>query len=192
MINLNDKHLILASQSPRRRALLSELNIPFTTKVADIDESFPAHLKREEIPLYLAEQKALAMKKDLSENDILITADTIVWQGEKAVNKPLDREDAFRMIENLSGKMHEVFTGVQILSLQKQVQFSSATKVYFSELSPEEIDFYIDTYQPFDKAGAYGIQEWIGYIGVEKIEGSFFNVMGLPVHQLYQHLKAFV
>ncbi len=192
MINLNGKHLILASQSPRRRALLSELNIPFTTKVADIDESFPAHLKREEIPLYLAEQKALAMKKDLLENDILITADTIVWQGEKAVNKPLDREDAFRMIENLSGKMHEVFTGVQILSLQKQVQFFSETKVYFSELSPAEIDFYIDTYQPFDKAGAYGIQEWIGYIGVEKIEGSFFNVMGLPVHQLYQHLKAFV
>ncbi len=192
MIDIKNKRIILASQSPRRRALLSDLDIPFSTTSADIDESFPAHLQREEIPLFLASQKALALEKTLQENDILITADTIVWQGEKAINKPENKEDAIAMIQRLSGNMHEVFTGVQIRSLSQKQSFYSATKVYFSHLDQTEIEYYVEKYQPYDKAGAYGIQEWIGYIGIEKIEGSFYNVMGLPVHQLYQHLKVFV
>jgi len=192
MFNLDNYNIILASQSPRRQTLLKELGIDFTVKVTHTKEDFPNHLQKEEIPLFLAQQKANTLLPDLSDKDILITADTIVWLDNKAVNKPIDREDAYHMIESLSGNQHTVYTAVQLSTNKKQIAFFASTKVFFSELSKAEIDYYIDKYQPFDKAGAYGIQEWIGYIGIEKIEGSYFNVMGFPVHQVYQHLKQLV
>ena len=189
MINLKAHRLILASQSPRRKALLKGLDVDFITRSADIDEVYPDHLKAEEIPLYLAKQKAIAMQSELSDKDILITADTIVWMNNKAINKPLNKEDAFKIISELSSNQHSVYTGVQISTKQQTISFFSETKVTFSHLTKSEINYYLDKYQPFDKAGAYGIQEWIGYIGIEKIEGSYFNVMGFPVHQVYQKLK---
>jgi len=192
MFSLDDFNIILASQSPRRQTLLKELGINFITKSADIDESFSSNLVKEEIPLFLANAKAEAMQTSLKTNDILITADTIVWLGERAINKPKDRSDAFEMISELSGNCHTVYTGVQLTNLQKKVSFFSETKVFFSELEASEINYYLDTFKPYDKAGAYGIQEWIGYVGVERIEGSYFNVMGFPVHQVYQQLKQFI
>ena len=189
MLKLNNYKITLASQSPRRQNLLKDLGLDFTSKSADIDEVFPSELVKEEIPLFLAGAKADAMMEGLEKNEILITADTIVWMNNMAVNKPKDRADAFQMISNLSGNMHTVYTGVQLTTSQKKVSFFAETKVFFSKLSPEEINYYIDKYKPFDKAGAYGIQEWIGYIGIEKIEGSYFNVMGFPVHLVYQNLK---
>jgi len=189
MLKLNNYKIVLASQSPRRQALLKDLGLDFTIKTADIDEVFPKELVKEEIPLFLAGAKADAMIPNLKENEILITADTIVWMNNMAVNKPKDRADAFHMISNLSGNMHTVYTGVQLTTTKQKISFFAETKVFFSNLSAEEINYYIDKYRPFDKAGAYGIQEWIGYIGIEKIEGSYFNVMGFPVHLVYQKLK---
>ena len=188
MLNLSHKRIILASQSPRRKELLKGLDIDFVTRSADIDEIYPDSLKAEQIPLYLAEQKANAMLSDLQKDDILITADTIVWINNKAVNKPTDRDDAFKMISNLSGSQHTVYTGVQLTTTEQKISFFSETKVYFSNLDEQEINYYLDTYKPYDKAGAYGIQEWIGYIGIEKIEGSYYNVMGFPLHQVYKNL----
>ena len=176
MLKLKNRQLILASQSPRRQDLLKELGIDFTIRSADIEETYPDNLKAEEIPLFLADQKANAILRSLSENDILITADTIVWINDKAVNKPIDRDDAYSMLSELSGSQHIVYTGVQITTLKQKVSFFSETKVYFSDLDSTEINYYLDKYKPYDKAGAYGIQEWIGYIAVEKIEGSYFNV----------------
>lgn len=192
MIDLKNYKVILASQSPRRQDLLKGLDFEFEIRVADIDEVFPDHLVKEEIPVFLAQEKAKAMTSGLEDNDILITADTIVWQNNKAVNKPEDRADAFKMIKELSSEMHTVYTGVQLTSVNKKVSFFAETKVYFSEISDQEINYYIDKYKPYDKAGAYGIQEWIGYIAIEKIEGSYFNVMGFPVHMVYQKLKEFL
>ena len=192
MIDLGNYQIILASQSPRRQALLKDLGLDFTIKTADIDEVFPDDLVKEQIPLFLAEAKAKVMMSDLKENDILITADTIVWINNQAVNKPKDRAGAFAMISNLSNNMHTVYTGVQLSTKYKKISFFAETKVFFSELSVDEINYYIDKYKPFDKAGAYGIQEWIGYIGIEKIEGSYFNVMGFPVHLVYQNIKKLV
>jgi septum formation protein len=189
MINLDGYNLVLASESPRRRALLADLGLKFETTSADIDESFSESLLREEIPMFLAKQKAEVIKSRLKPKDILITADTIVWINNKAVNKPEDRADAFKMISALSDNVHSVYTGVQITTLEKELCFFAETKVFFSKLEASEINYYLDTYQPYDKAGAYGIQEWIGYVGIERIEGSYFNVMGLPVHQVYKHLK---
>jgi septum formation protein len=188
---LKDKNIILASQSPRRRELLAGLGLEFSTISLDIDESFDREVyKANQITEYLSAKKANAYS-DLKANDIIITSDTTVWANDESLEKPEDREDAYRMIKALSNRTHSVYTSVTIKSLEKEVTFTDETKVTFTELSDEEIYFYIDQYKPFDKAGAYGIQEWIGYIGVEKIEGSYFNVMGLPVHQLYKKLLDF-
>ena len=188
---LKGKNIILASQSPRRRELLAGLGLEFSTISLDIDESFDREVyKANQITEYLSAKKANAYS-DLKANDIIITSDTTVWANEESLEKPEDREDAYRMIKALSNKTHSVYTSVTIKSLDKEVTFTDETKVTFAELFDEEIYFYIDQYKPFDKAGAYGIQEWIGYIGVEKIEGSYFNVMGLPVQKLYKELQQF-
>lgn len=188
---LKDKQIILASQSPRRRELLAGLGLEFSTISLDIDESFDRDVyKANQITEYLSAKKANAYT-DLKANDIIITSDTTVWANNESLEKPENREDAYRMIKALSNNTHSVFTSVTIKSMEKEVTFTSDTKVTFAELTDEEIYFYIDQFKPFDKAGAYGIQEWIGYIGVEKIDGSYFNVMGLPVHQLYKELQKF-
>lgn len=188
---LKEKNIILASQSPRRRELLAGLGLEFSTISLDIDESFDREVyKANQITEYLSAKKANAYS-DLKADDIIITSDTTVWANNESLEKPEDRVDAYRMIKALSNKTHSVYTSVTIKSLEKEVTFTDETKVIFSELSDEEIYFYIDQYKPFDKAGAYGIQEWIGYIGVEKIEGSYFNVMGLPVQKLYKKLLDF-
>lgn len=188
---LKDKNIILASQSPRRRELLAGLGIEFSTISLDIDESFDRDFyKANKITEYLSAKKAKAYT-DLKPNDIIITSDTTVWANNESLEKPENREDAYRMIKALSNTTHSVYTSVTLKSTEKEVTFTAETKVKFAELSDEEIYFYIDQYKPFDKAGAYGIQEWIGYIGVESLEGSYFNVMGLPVHQLYKELQKF-
>lgn len=194
MLNhLKKYHIILGSASPRRKELLAGLDIPFKVKTfPDVDESYPEHLQREEIPLFLACLKADAFKDLLKENDLLITADTIVWLNEKVYGKPKDEDEAKAMLKALSGNVHEVITGVCISTNDKQQVFYAVSKVKFANLDEEEIDYYVNKYKPYDKAGAYGVQEWIGYIGVERLEGSFYNVMGLPVRMLYQHLKDFI
>lgn len=183
--------IVLASKSPRRQFLIKELGLSYELRTLDVDESFPESLGREEIPLYLCERKADAFLSDLAEDELLITADTIVWINNKVLNKPGDKAEALEMLTELSGNVHEVYTGVCLMTKYKKVVFYDKTEVYFKHLSPAEIEFYIDTYQPYDKAGAYGAQEWIGYIAVEKIVGSYFNVMGLPVHKLYEQLRTF-
>jgi septum formation protein len=183
--------LVLGSASPRRKALLKDAGFEFDTITSDIEEDFSEDLKAQEIPLFLSKLKADHLIKKLGVSQILITADTIVWLNNKALNKPNDYEDACRMLNELSGKQHEVFTGVSITSHKKQVSFFVRTAVYFKTLTQEEIEFYITNYKPYDKAGAYGAQDWIGLIAVEKLEGSYFNVMGLPVKELYEHLKDF-
>lgn len=181
-------NIILGSQSPRRKELLSGLDLEFTTKVIPgLEESYPNTLKGEEIPIYLAEQKANAY--DLKNNDLLITADTIVWLNDKVYGKPINEEDAKNMLRALSGQTHDVITGVCVRTNKTNISFASTTKVTFATLSEEEINHYINKYHPMDKAGSYGVQEWIGYIGVEHIEGSYYNVMGLPIQRLYQTLK---
>ena len=183
--------LVLGSASPRRKALLKDAGFEFDTITSDIEEDFSEDLKAQEIPLFLSKLKADHLIKNLGVSQILITADTIVWLNNKALNKPNDYEDACRMLNELSGKQHEVFTGVSITSHKKQVSFFVRTAVYFKILTQEEIEFYVTNYKPYDKAGAYGAQDWIGLIAVEKLEGSYFNVMGLPVKELYEHLKDF-
>jgi len=187
--NLTDYHIILASQSPRRQELLSGLNIPFEVKEIDVDENHPSQLVGVDIPMYLAEKKADVYMKSMNDNDLLITADTIVWHEGSVYGKPTDKADATRMLKALSGKTHQVITGVCISTLNKRKIFHVISEVRFARLTPEEIEFYIDNFHPYDKAGAYGIQEWIGFIGVEHIEGSYFNVMGLPIQRLYNELK---
>lgn len=189
--DLKKRHFILASKSPRRQYLLKELGLQFDIHTKEVDESFPLHLKAHEIPLYLSKKKADAFEAELADETIVITSDTIVWIEGEVLNKPVDKADAIRMLQLLSGKMHEVFTGVCLKSKHKTQSFYSCTKVYFKSLSMQEIDYYITNYSPYDKAGAYGAQEWIGYIAVEKIEGSYFNVMGLPVRELYEQLLNF-
>ncbi len=190
--NLKDYHIILGSKSPRRQRLLKEIGIDFEVKVIEeFNESYPNNLIKEEIPIYLAEQKALAFENIMNKNTLLITADTIVWMNNDVLGKPRDETEAELILRKLSDTMHHVYSGVCVKTIFKKITFYAKTEVYFSKLSDEEIKFYIDKYKPFDKAGAYGIQEFIGYIGVERIEGSFFNVMGLPIHRLYQELKKF-
>ncbi len=189
--NLKQYEFILASKSPRRQFLLKDLGLNFEVHTKDVDESFPDNLKAQEIPLYLCEKKANAFDKELNENTIVITADTIVWIENQVLNKPENYDDAVRMLQLLSGKMHEVYTGVCLKSKTKTKTFYALTKVYFKKLSQSEIEYYIKNYNPYDKAGAYGAQEWIGYIAVERIEGSYFNVMGLPVRELYEELLKF-
>ncbi|MBI5217557.1 MAG: septum formation protein Maf [Bacteroidia bacterium] len=191
MKNLEKYNIILASRSPRRQQLLKGLDIPFTVKTLEIEEKFPEHLSKYEIPVYLAELKTKAFEKNMLENDLVITADTIVWLDGETLGKPQDYNDAVRILKKLSGEKHEVITGVCIKTKAKSVKFHALTDVYFKKLSDEEIGYYLDHYKPYDKAGAYGVQEWIGYIAVECVEGSYFNVMGLPIQRLYEHLKEF-
>jgi septum formation protein len=192
-MNLNSKNwnIILASQSPRRKQLLEELGYTFTQKSKNTDESFPNDLPKEEIASYLSRKKAAAFTNEIKEGDLLIASDTVVLLENHILEKPTNEDDAFRMINELSGKTHQVITGVCLKSIHQEVSFSVTTKVVFKELKDDEIWFYIEKYKPFDKAGAYGIQEWIGQIGVEKIEGSFYNVMGFPSKEVYEAIEAF-
>lgn len=185
-------NIILASNSPRRKELLAGLGLKFDVRtMPGIDESFPDHLSGEEIALHISSNKASAYLDTLSEDELLITADTIVYLKGRVLGKPVDAADACRMLHELSGCTHQVITGVTIATRERQHSFASVSEVTFASLTDEEIDYYISYYRPFDKAGAYGIQEWIGFIGVERIEGSYFNVMGLPVQRLYAELKQF-
>ncbi len=186
---LNSLDIILASKSPRRQYLLAELGLKFRViDHIDMEEVYPASLRAEEIPLYLAKAKAACCELYLDASTVLITADTIVWLENEVIEKPFDPEDAVKMLSRLSGCMHEVFTGVCIKTRAGESSFFARSKVYFRQLSEDEIRYYVEKFNPLDKAGAYGVQEWIGYVGVEKIEGSYFNVMGLPVQQLYHEL----
>lgn len=189
--NLNDYQIILASQSPRRHQMLRELGVSFEIKTREVDEIYPEGLRPEEVPLYLAELKSKAFEKDMESNQLVITADTIVCVDDWILGKPVDRTDAFNMLKALSGRSHQVISGVCLQSVEKKVSFSTITHVHFKVLSDEEINYYIENYKPFDKAGAYGIQEWIGFIGIDGIEGSYFNVVGLPIQRLYQELSKF-
>lgn len=180
--------IILASHSPRRQELLRGLDVSFEVKVKEgIPEDYPADLDTVEIPKFIAQKKAAAY--EMAQDELLITADTVVVLGRHVMGKPVDAEHARRMLRELSGKTHQVITGVCLKTASEQRAFSVVTNVTFKELSDAEIDYYIEKYQPFDKAGAYGIQEWIGYIGVTKLEGSYFNVMGLPVQRIYEELN---
>ena len=184
--------VVLASNSPRRKELLGGLGIHFEVRtLQDIDESYPDTLRGEEIPMYISAKKAEAYRQTMAANELIITADTVVCDNGIVLGKPKDAEEAKQMLRQLSGHAHEVITGVSIVTQEKTLQFASTSKVFFAALSDEEIDYYINVYQPFDKAGAYGIQEWIGYVGVTRIEGSYFNVMGLPIQRLYTELKRF-
>jgi len=185
------KNIILASKSPRRQNLLKELGFDFEIKTKEIEEVYPPELQRENVALFLSELKATAFIDDLKENDLIITSDTIVCLGDEIIGKPKGREDAIKMLEKISGNKHEVITAVTLLSKEKKHTFYEETAVYFKSLTFQEIEYYVDNYQPFDKAGSYGIQEWIGYIGIEKIIGSYFNVMGLPVKRVYEELIKF-
>jgi septum formation protein len=185
------KSIILASKSPRRQHLLKDLGVDFEIRTKEVEEVYPPELEREQVALFLSELKATAFENELTENDILITSDTIVCLGDRIIGKPKDRDDAFNMLSDLSGNKHEVITAVTLTSKEKQQSFFVETEVYFKTLSNFEIDYYINKYQPFDKAGSYGIQEWIGYIGIEKIVGSYFNVMGFPVKEVYEALDEF-
>ena len=182
--------LVLASNSPRRKELLRGLGIDFEVRlIRDIDESYPAALPVSDVAMYISKAKAAAYLDTMAENEVVLTADTVVVCDGQILGKPQDAEDARRMLGLLSGKSHEVITGVTLSTRQWQRSFAVTTVVWFKELTADEISFYVDSYRPFDKAGAYGIQEWIGYIGVQRIEGSYFNVMGLPVQRIYEELK---
>lgn len=185
--------IILASNSPRRRELLKGLDINFDIRIIpDIDESYPTDMPPDEIPYYLAQKKAAFYRASTQPDELVITADTIVVLDGDILEKPVDKNDAIRMLKRLSGRKHQVITAVALTTIEQQKTFSVESFVDFATLTDEEINYYVDKYQPYDKAGAYGIQEWIGYVGVRSIEGSFYNVMGLPIQRLYQELKNFV
>lgn len=185
-------HFILASRSPRRQQLLKDLGLNFDIVVRDFREVYPPGLSGVEIVEYLAREKAALFKNEITDNDIIITADTIVWCKNRVLDKPSSYEEAFDILQIISGKTHDVITGVTFLSNQNEHTFSETTRVTFDSLSDEEIDFYIREFKPYDKAGAYGIQEWIGLVGITSIYGSYFNVMGLPVQKLYTELKRYI
>lgn len=188
--NLNKYKIILASASPRRRELLAGLDIPFEVRpLPGVDESFPSSLQGGDIPLYISKKKAEAYRSQMAADELVITADTIVWLDGKPLGKPADAADARHMLEFMSGKSHSVFTGVTIITKDVVRSFVACSQVTFAQLTTEEIDYYIEKYRPMDKAGSYGVQEWIGYIGISGIDGSYFNVMGLPVQRLYNELK---
>ena len=188
---LKDYNIILGSASLRRKELLARLDVEFSIKTTDKEENYPKNLEINEIGKFLAKQKADIIARDLEKNYLLITADTIVSQNSEVIHKPKNKQDAIEILRKLSGNSHKVITGVCITSSEKQIVFSSITDVFFTNLSDEEINFYIEIYEPFDKAGAYGIQEWIGFIGIKKIIGSYNNVVGLPTAELYNHLVQF-
>lgn len=187
--NLKKYKVILASNSPRRKELLAGLGVDYEVRtLPDVDESYPETLQGADIPLYIAKEKADAYVAMMQPGELMITADTIVWLDGKVLGKPRDREDALQMLRTMSGRTHEVFTGVCITITDWQRSFTAQTEVRFATLSEEEIAYYVDNFQPMDKAGAYGVQEWIGFIGVENISGSYYNIMGLPVQKLYREL----
>lgn len=185
---LKNNHLILASGSPRRQQFFKDLGLTFEIRIKPIEEVYPKHLKGSDISDYLAVLKASIFRKELEDNDILITSDTIVWHKHIALGKPKDQQDAFNMLTSLSGDKHEVITSVCFTTSKKQLVVNDTTQVYFKKFTDAEIEYYISNFRPYDKAGAYGIQEWIGYVGVERIEGSYFTVMGLPLHLVYETL----
>lgn len=189
---LKNHNIILASGSPRRQEFFKGLGLDFEIRLKPIKEEYPPRLTHFEISNYLAQLKALPFKKELKSKDILITSDTIVWHNNKALGKPKNEEDAFSILKTLSNATHEVITSVCFTTTASEKTIHNITKVIFKALSDDEINFYIKNYKPFDKAGAYGIQDWIGQIGVTKIEGSYFNVMGLPVHAVYKTLNDIV
>lgn len=192
MLDLSQYKVILASNSPRRKELLSGLDIPYQIKtLPDIDESYPDHLQGEDIATYIAKEKADAYLDKLTDDTLLITADTIVLLEGKVYGKPVDETEARQMLHYLSGRTHQVLTGVCITTKQKQKIFAVSSEVRFAKLETDEIEYYVSKYKPLDKAGAYGVQEWIGYIAVENISGSYFNIMGLPIQRLYRELKKF-
>ena len=187
--NLKKYKVILASNSPRRKEVLAGLGVDYEVRtLPDVDESYPETLQGADIPLYIAKEKADAYVAMMQPGELMITADTIVWLDGKVLGKPRDREDALQMLRTMSGRTHEVFTGVCITTTDWQRSFTAQTEVRFATLSEEEIAYYVDNFQPMDKAGAYGVQEWIGFIGVENISGSYYNIMGLPVQKLYREL----
>jgi septum formation protein len=189
---LSGRKIILASASPRRKELLGGLGVEFTIDTKNsFEEIAPEGLPFTQYPEYMAKGKSHGFHRDLLPDEILVTADTMVLCSDEIMGKPTDRADAIRMVQKLQNNRHSVLTGVCIRSLEKEVCFTASTDVFFDELSQEEIEYYVDTYRPFDKAGAYGVQEWVGYAGIKRIEGSYFNVVGLPVQMLYQKLKEF-
>ena len=186
-------NIILGSQSPRRRELMAGLDIPFTCVTIDADESYPADLQAGDIPLYISRAKAREYACELQENDLLITSDTIVWLNGEMLGKPQDEADAKAMLARLSGQTHEVYTAVCFADMNGELEtLVDCTKVTFKTLSEEEINYYVTKYHPLDKAGAYGVQEWIGYVGVTKMEGSYFNVMGFPICRVYETLRQLI
>ena len=189
MHSIKNYKLILASASPRRQQLMKDAGFTFEVRLKNVEEKYPQELHWENVPEYLSKVKASAFREELKADEVLITADTVVCIHDRFLGKPADRKEAISMLQELSGNRHLVVTGVSVTTRTEQLSFSSRTDVFFKRLSNEEIEFYVDTYKPFDKAGAYGIQEWIGYIGIERIEGSFYNVMGLPIQKLYETLR---
>lgn len=190
---LKSHRLLLASQSPRRRELISGAGLPYELAAKyDCEEVYPAEMPSEEVPLYLSRLKSDAYPHQLSPGDILLTADTVVICGDELLGKPSDRDDAVRMLRMLSGNSHTVITGVTLRSTERVHTFAARSEVSFRELTNEEINYYLDNYRPYDKAGSYGIQEWIGYAAIEKIDGSFYNVMGLPIQKVYTEMDKFI
>ncbi len=187
---MKNRKLILSSASPRRQFLLKEIGLEFTIDPPHIDESFPKEMPIENVPSYLAEKKAKALLSKITD-EIVIASDTVVILGDQILNKPLDRNEAIQMLSDLSGKTHTVITAVCLLSKEKSDFFEDRTEVIFKKLTQQEIEFYVDNYKPYDKAGAYGAQDWIGMIAIEKIVGSYFTVMGLPIHKVYERLQLF-
>ena len=191
-MKITDYKIILASNSPRRKELLSGIDVAYEVRIlADVDETYPENIPQRSVPEYLAKKKAAASFNGLQPDELLITADTIVLLDDEVLGKPGDVAEIRRMLRRLSGNTHLVITGVCLTSCEKQVSFSDSTRVTFAELSDEEIDYYAANYNSTDKAGAYGVQEWIGYIGVERLEGSYFNVMGLPIRRVYEEIRRF-
>ncbi len=190
---LSNYDIILASASPRRRQLLEEIGIKFTVQKVDVEENYPIDYPVEKVAQYISEVKAATFNaREIKRNTLIITADTVVALGDKILGKPKDTEHAFQILRELSGHKHQVITGVTLRTISKRHSFSVRTDVYFKRLTDEEINYYIKNFMPMDKAGAYGIQEWIGHIAIDKIEGSYFNVMGLPTHRLYEELDKFI
>ncbi len=190
--NLSKYNIILASQSPRRQNLLKELEFDFSIQIKEVEESYSEELVKQDIPVYLSKLKAAAFNNSIEDNDLIITADTIVWVNNGVLGKPKDRTDAEHMLRTLSDNSHTVYTGVCLKTKENEHTFWASTDVYFRELESDEITYYLDKYKPYDKAGSYGIQEWIGYVGIERINGSYFNVMGLPIQKLYDELKRII
>ncbi len=183
------KKIILASKSPRRQELIKGLELPFEVRTYEVEESFPDDLQAQAIPVYLAEKKALAYPDIINENEILLTADTIVWVNDHVLNKPESEQEAYQMLSEICGTAHTVYTGVCLRTPNNMISFYDSSEVFIKKLTDEEIWHYIKEYKPFDRAGSYGIQDWFGYVAVQKINGCFYNVMGLPLSKLYDELK---